>query len=154
MAMTEVSNREARAMLHRLVSVTGLRQKTCRECHHNVERPSQYFAVDCQTRGLGRLEDAISQMTAPEVMEGNNKVYCGDGSCLRPTDHVLQMVFDGNKLPHILRFNLKRFDLDRKTFKTIKINHRFAFPNRLDMELFCLDAPGTTTYELVGVVVH
>jgi hypothetical protein len=82
------------------------------------------------------------------------------------------------ELPQNLILHLKRFDYDMDTMRRIKINDRFEFPTRLNMEPYTLDyltkkeqaqeggstSPSTYTmpgqdtpvfqYNLVGVLVH
>lgn len=133
-----------------LTMVTSVKQKICKWCDLATNRDERIQLIDCQVRDSSSLIESLQQMTTEEVMVNANRVFCSD--CQTGTDTILKSGFRG--LPKMLIFSLKRFDLDRNTFATIKLDSQFEFGGTLDMGSFCVDNQDASKFRLVGVVVH
>ncbi len=92
--------------------------------------------IDCQIRNKTSIHEALSDMCADEIMEGDNKVLCD--SCKVRTNTVLRTAISA--LPDVLVLSLKRFDLDYTTFETVKLNSRCEFGEALNMKKYTLQA--------------
>ncbi|URD92697.1 ubiquitin carboxyl-terminal hydrolase [Musa troglodytarum] len=93
------------------------------------------------------LEDALTQFTAPEDLDGENMYRCGRCS----TDVKARKQLSVHEVPNILTIVLKRF----QTGKYGKINKCVTFPDMLDMIPFMTGtADNPPLYLLYAVVVH
>ncbi len=109
--------------------------KTCKECGLKTNREEKLLNVICQIRGKADIHESLAEMCQPDIMDGNNKVYCD--RCKRNTHSVLRTTF--SELPNMLILSLKRFDLDYNTFETVKLNSRCAFEQTLNMKRYTLE---------------
>ncbi|XP_068666951.1 ubiquitin C-terminal hydrolase 15-like [Aristolochia californica] len=126
-----------------------LRSKVmCLRCHHESERYENIMDLTLEILGwVESLEDALTQFTAPEDLDGENMYRCGRCAAYVKARKQLSI----HEAPNILTIVLKRF----QTGKYGKINKCITFPDMLDMIPFMTgngDSP--PLYMLYGVVVH
>ncbi|XP_058095329.1 ubiquitin C-terminal hydrolase 15-like [Magnolia sinica] len=126
-----------------------LRSKVkCLRCHHESERYEKIMDLTLEILGwVESLEDALTQFTAPEDLDGENMYRCGRCATYVKARKQLNV----HEAPNILTIVLKRF----QTGKYGKINKCISFPDMLDMIPFMTgtgDSP--PLYMLYGVVVH
>ncbi|XP_058101095.1 ubiquitin C-terminal hydrolase 15-like isoform X2 [Magnolia sinica] len=126
-----------------------LRSKVkCLKCHHESERYENIMDLTLEIQGwVESLEDALTQFTAPEDLDGENMYRCGRCAAYVKARKQLSI----HEAPNILTIVLKRF----QTGKYGKINKCISFPDMLDMIPFMTgtgDSP--PLYTLYGVVVH
>ncbi|KAG9448025.1 hypothetical protein H6P81_014153 [Aristolochia fimbriata] len=126
-----------------------LRSKVkCLRCHHESERYENIMDLTLEILGwVESLEDALTQFTAPEDLDGENMYRCGRCATYVKAQKQLSI----HEAPNILTIVLKRF----QTGKYGKINKCITFPDMLDMIPFMTgngDSP--PLYMLYGVVVH
>ncbi|XP_068636012.1 ubiquitin C-terminal hydrolase 15-like isoform X2 [Aristolochia californica] len=126
-----------------------LRSKVkCLRCHHESERYENIMDLTLEILGwVESLEDALTQFTAPEDLDGENMYRCGRCAAYVKARKQLSI----HEAPNILTMVLKRF----QTGKYGKINKCITFPDMLDMVPFMTgngDSP--PLYTLYGVVVH
>ncbi|XP_077251016.1 ubiquitin-specific protease 15 isoform X2 [Tasmannia lanceolata] len=126
-----------------------LRSKVkCLRCHHDSERYENIMDLTLEIQGwVESLEDALTQFTAPEDLDGENMYRCGRCAAYVKARKQLSI----HEAPNILTIVLKRF----QTGKYGKINKCITFPDMLDMIPFMTgsgDSP--PLYMLYGVVVH
>lgn len=136
--------------------------KTCREKH----------CLNCGLRTRGHedelrrvqlntlspsLEECLEELTAAEVMSGDNRVDCD--KCGPKRDTKYQTFF--TQLPQVLVLNLARITFDLETLERVKRNPRIEFPMQINMSRFTEDAVVHSKddihgcqYELQGVQVH
>eukprot|EP00936_MAST-01D_sp_MAST-1D-sp1_P002993 g2993.t1 len=111
-----------------------VRQKTCHRCKKSFQISSSHFnrlELQCKENETmkGSIEECLELFTQPEVMKGDNQVFCDN--CNDKCDMTFATCIDS--LPNVLPLHLKRFDLDLRTFRTVKLNQRISFPLELDM---------------------
>ncbi|CAA6665255.1 unnamed protein product [Spirodela intermedia] len=120
----------------------------CLRCHLESERYENIMDLTLEIHGwVESLEDALTQFTAPEDLDGENMYRCGRCSTYVKARKQLSL----HEVPNILTIVLKRF----QTGKYGKINKYVTFPDLLDMIPFMTgtgDSP--PLYLLYGVVVH
>ncbi|KAJ8754657.1 hypothetical protein K2173_010748 [Erythroxylum novogranatense] len=126
-----------------------LRSKVkCMRCHHESERYENIMDLTLEIFGLVEsLEDALTQFTRAEELDGENMYRCGRCSAYVRARKQLSI----HEAPNILTIVLKRF----QEGKYGKINKCISFPENLDMVPFMTgtgDVP--PPYMLYGVVVH
>ncbi|KAK7244008.1 hypothetical protein RIF29_38825 [Crotalaria pallida] len=120
----------------------------CLNCNHESERYENIMDLTLEILGwVESLEDALTQFTSPEDLDGENMYRCG-----RCTSYVrARKQLSIHEAPNILTVVLKRFQEGRYG----KINKCITFPEMLDMIPFMTgtgDIP--PLYMLYAVVVH
>ncbi|XP_020576774.1 ubiquitin carboxyl-terminal hydrolase 15 [Phalaenopsis equestris] len=120
----------------------------CLRCHHESERYENIMDLTLEIYGwVESLEDALTQFTAPEDLDGENMYRCGRCSAYVRARKQLSL----HEVPNILTIVLKRF----QTGKYGKINKCVTFPDLLDMIPFVTGtADSPPLYFLYAVVVH
>lgn len=126
-----------------------LRSKVkCLRCHHESECYENIMDLSLEIFGwVESLEDALTQFTSPEDLDGENMYRCGRCSCYVRAQKQLSI----QEAPNILTIVLKRF----QSGSYGKINKCITFPDMLDMIPFMTgtdDIP--PLYMLYAVVVH
>ncbi|KAF9938245.1 hypothetical protein BGZ67_000390 [Mortierella alpina] len=151
-----------------------VQQIKSKDCEHISEREDSFFSIQCEVKNKKTLEESLQLYVQGEILDGDNKYKCS--GCDKHVDAIKRACI--KELPRNLILHLKRFDYDMDTMRRIKINDRFEFPTRLDMEPYTLDyltrkeqaqegassspppyPPGgengtASQYNLVGVLVH
>ncbi|XP_011044935.1 PREDICTED: ubiquitin carboxyl-terminal hydrolase 15-like isoform X4 [Populus euphratica] len=126
-----------------------LRSKVkCLRCHHESERYENIMDLTLEIFGwVESLEDALTQFTTPEELDGENMYRCGRCAAYVRARKQLSI----HEAPNVLTIVLKRF----QEGKYGKINKCVTFPDMLDMIPFMTgtgDVP--PLYMLYAVVVH
>ncbi|KAI8008614.1 Ubiquitin carboxyl-terminal hydrolase 15 [Camellia lanceoleosa] len=120
----------------------------CLRCHHESERYENIMDLTLEIFGwVESLEDALTQFTCPEDLDGENMYRCGRCSAYVRARKQLSI----HEAPNILTIVLKRFQEGSYG----KINKCITFPDMLDMVPFMTgtdDIP--PLYLLYAVVVH
>uniref|UniRef100_A0A1D1YT64 ubiquitinyl hydrolase 1 n=1 Tax=Anthurium amnicola TaxID=1678845 RepID=A0A1D1YT64_9ARAE len=145
----EVDTRLQETTLIQQIFGGRLRSKVkCLRCHLESERYENIMDLTLEIHGwVESLEDALTQFTAPEDLDGENMYRCG--RCLAYVKARKQLSV--HEVPNILTIVLKRF----QTGNYGKINKYVTFPDLLDMIPFMTgtgDSP--PLYMLYAVVVH
>eukprot|EP01062_Namystynia_karyoxenos_P042296 TRINITY_DN3086_c0_g1_i1.p1 TRINITY_DN3086_c0_g1~~TRINITY_DN3086_c0_g1_i1.p1 ORF type:complete len:1267 (+),score=434.96 TRINITY_DN3086_c0_g1_i1:112-3801(+) len=98
-------------------------------------RSEPFYQINLVVKGNNSIYDALDENCAKEVLEGENK-YCvereGQGKSYERAERGTYFKI----LPPVIIIVLRRFDLDYATFRQIKINDRFEFPEELDMSKY------------------
>uniref|UniRef100_A0A7N0V7I8 ubiquitinyl hydrolase 1 n=1 Tax=Kalanchoe fedtschenkoi TaxID=63787 RepID=A0A7N0V7I8_KALFE len=126
-----------------------LRSKVkCLNCRHVSERYENIMDLTLEIYGwVESLEDALTQFTTPEDLDGENMYRCGRCAAYVRARKQLSI----HEAPNILTIVLKRF----QEGKYGKINKCITFPDLLDMVPFMTrkdDIP--PLYLLYAVIVH
>ncbi|KAA8524077.1 hypothetical protein F0562_010492 [Nyssa sinensis] len=126
-----------------------LRSKVkCLRCHHESECYENIMDLTLEIFGwVESLEDALTQFTTPEDLDGDNMYRCGRCAAYVRARKQLRI----HQAPNILTIVLKRFQEGSYG----KINKCITFPDMLDMIPFMTgtdDIP--PLYMLYAVVVH
>ncbi|XP_065055791.1 probable ubiquitin carboxyl-terminal hydrolase FAF-X isoform X1 [Rhopilema esculentum] len=168
-----------KGMLTEVLGGSFADQKICKTCPHRYSRETPFTALNVDVRNHHTLIDSLEQYVKGDLLEGANAYHCE--RCDKKVDTVKRMCI--KKLPKVLAIHLKRFDYDWERDCAIKFNDYFEFPRQFDMEPFTveglakiegeiveddrceekdkddveketIEVPGSTVYNLVGVVVH
>lgn len=120
----------------------------CLRCYHESERYENIMDLTLEIHGwVESLQDALTQFTAPEDLDGENMYKCGRCSAYVKARKQLSV----HEVPNILTVVLKRF----QSGKYGKINKCVTFPDMLDMVPFVTGAgDNPPLYFLYAVVVH
>jgi ubiquitin C-terminal hydrolase len=108
-------------------------------------RHDTFSSIPIRVAGYRDLIHSFSELLGAQGLTGDNQVETDTGKqdATQTTEFV--------KLPDILRFQLKRYKIDRISRKTVKQNDCFEFPETLDVSQLLTGAP---TYYLMGVIAH
>ncbi|SPQ99121.1 unnamed protein product (mitochondrion) [Plasmodiophora brassicae] len=131
-------------------------------CNSVREQREEFSNVSLQVKGFRNLAESLDAYIAGEKLSGVNCDSCGT----RSNTTFKRVVLDD--LPNTLIFHLKRFELNFETFMNEKLNNRFEFPLRVNMEPYTKRAltpqlqsassegavPEQLDYELAGVIIH
>ncbi|XP_020681541.1 ubiquitin carboxyl-terminal hydrolase 15 isoform X1 [Dendrobium catenatum] len=120
----------------------------CLRCDQESERYENIMDLTLEIHGwVESLEDALTQFTTPEDLDGENMYRCGRCSAYVRARKQLSL----HEVPNILTIVLKRF----QTGKYGKISKCVTFPDLLDMIPFVTgSADSPPLYMLYAVVVH
>ncbi|EOA15025.1 hypothetical protein CARUB_v10028379mg [Capsella rubella] len=121
----------------------------CMKCLHKSERSELMMDLTVEIDGdIGSLEEAFAQFTAYEILDGENRYFCGRCKSYQKAKKKL-MILEG---PNILTVVLKRFQSDNFG----KLSKPIHFPELLDISPYMSDPNHGEhpVYSLYAVVVH
>ncbi|CAN0288152.1 unnamed protein product, partial [Hapterophycus canaliculatus] len=87
------------------------------------------MCISLEVKNMVGVEDALEKFTEKEIIEG----YAWDDERKDVSIHKRTVL---GKLPPNVVLHLNRFKMNLDTFQTEKVNTRFEFPARLDLEPF------------------
>jgi len=126
---------------------------TCRACRYPSERPSKFYELSVQVKGMKRLEDSIESMLIPEALTGSNKYLCSRCHCKQDADRQTVL----KKLPPVLNIQLIRFSYDLKELRKKKVMDSIGIPVSLDMGKYVKNGASEATediYDLAAILMH
>uniref|UniRef100_A0A2N9ENU9 USP domain-containing protein n=1 Tax=Fagus sylvatica TaxID=28930 RepID=A0A2N9ENU9_FAGSY len=120
----------------------------CMKCLVKSERYERMMDLTVEIDGdIGTLEEALTQFTATETLDRDNKYYCGRCKSYEKARKKLTIL----EVPNILTIVLKRF----RSGNFEKLNKSIQFPEVLDMAPFISGMNDKSPlYSLYAVVVH
>ncbi|XP_047334070.1 ubiquitin carboxyl-terminal hydrolase 15-like [Impatiens glandulifera] len=119
----------------------------CLRCFHESERYENIMDLTLEIYGwVESLEDALTQFTTPEELDGDNMYRCGKCSAYVRARKQLKI----HEAPNILTIVLKRFQEGSYG----KISKCITFPDMLDMIPYMTGEDTPPLYMLYGVIVH
>eukprot|EP00903_Cladosiphon_okamuranus_P009694 g9223.t1 len=120
--------------LERLFGGTWVHQKIPTGCSHRTNRSEPFINLEVNIRGKESLQESLASFVESELMAGDNKVDCEP--CGEKKDARMRTCLE--HLPNLLIVHLKRFELDYRTFETVKLNDRCSFPMLLDLKPYTM----------------
>eukprot|EP00741_Cyanophora_paradoxa_P003091 tig00000663_g3000.t1 len=123
-------------------------QVKCSQCQYGSNKFDPFLDLSLELRGANSVEQALSNFTAAEVLDGENKYRCS--KCKKLVRATKRLTIHHS--PNVLTIQLKRFDFGRHSGK---INKPVAFGPTLDLGPFvsCREREGHQ-YALYAAVVH
>ncbi|KAL4197256.1 hypothetical protein AMTRI_Chr04g187370 [Amborella trichopoda] len=120
----------------------------CLRCQAKSERHERMMDLTVEIQGdIGTLEEALTQFTTPEILEGDNKYKCDRCKSYAKARKRLTVY----EAPNILTIVLKRF----QSGKFGKLNKSVRFPETLDLSPYMTgESDKSPLYKLYAVVVH
>ena len=129
----------------------------CVNVDYSSEREETIRELQLVVKGCRNIYESLDKFCEVEMMDGENK-YNADG-------HGLQDARKGIKFktfPPVLQLHLLRFEYDFQRDVMVKVNDRYEFPERLDLDIeggkyFSRNAEGRSAqnvYRLYSVLVH
>lgn len=143
-------------------------QFICKDCPHSYEREEMFLGLNLPVKS-GNLQESLAQFVKDELLDADNAYFCE--KCNEKRSAIKRTCI--KRIPKYMCIQLKRFDYDWESNRSLKFDDYFQFPRRLDVSPYTYDslnkgrlgehdmmdtATSTqaqeTNYELVGVVVH
>jgi Ubiquitin carboxyl-terminal hydrolase/Ubiquitin carboxyl-terminal hydrolase 47 C-terminal len=124
--------------------------RQCQTCRVDRTTDSRTICMCLQIRDVIDIPSALSSYFAPELMNESNAVTCPTCNSKQP-HHVGVRI---KSLPHVLAFQLARFDMNWDTMQRVKLTSEMCMPNKLDMSAFVPADTHDAEYELFAICVH
>lgn len=122
----------------------------CKHVDYTSSRTETFYDIQLNIKGKKDIYESFKDYISVETLEGDNKYDAGEHGLQEAEKGVIFQSF-----PPVLHLHLMRFQYDPITDSNVKINDRYEFPEKLNMDQF-LQKPDTTpaTYILHAVLVH
>ncbi|PIK35425.1 putative ubiquitin carboxyl-terminal hydrolase 7 [Apostichopus japonicus] len=122
----------------------------CKHINYESIRSEPFYDVQLNIKGKKNVYESFKDYIATEKLEGENKYDAGDNGLQEAAKGVIFTRF-----PPLLHLQLMRFQYDPHTDSNIKINDRYEFPSKLNLDPFLKDPEDTPAdYTLHSVLVH
>ncbi|XP_071796700.1 ubiquitin carboxyl-terminal hydrolase 7-like [Asterias amurensis] len=122
----------------------------CKHIDYESVRNEPFYDIQLNIKGKKNVYESFRDYIATETMDGENKYDAGE--------HALQEADKGVifvKFPPVLHLQLMRFQYDPVTDSNVKINDRYEFPFKLNLDPFLKEPESTPAdYTLHSVLVH
>lgn len=122
----------------------------CKHVNYTSTRVEPFYDVQLNVKGKKNIFESFKDYCAVESLEGENKYDASDYGLQEAEKGIIFESF-----PPVLHLHLLRFQYDPLTDTNIKINDRFEFPEKLNLEQFLQHSESTpAAYTLHAVLVH
>lgn len=122
----------------------------CKHLKYMSSRVEPFYDIQLNVKNKKDIYESFNDYIATEVLDGDNKYDAGQ--------HGLQEAEKGvwfRSFPPVLHLQLMRFQYDPVADANIKINDRFEFPDKLNLNKFLQNPEQTpAVYTLQAVLVH
>ncbi|GAB6025849.1 Ubiquitin carboxyl-terminal hydrolase 7 [Chamberlinius hualienensis] len=122
----------------------------CKHVEYASSRTEPFYDIQLNIKGKKNIYESFKDYVAVETLDGENKYDAGQYGLQEAEKGVIFSSF-----PPVLHLHLMRFQYDPLTDSNIKINDRFEFPEKLNLDQF-LQKPENSPahYTLHAVLVH
>lgn len=122
----------------------------CKHVDYTSSRTETFYDIQLNIKGKKNIYESFKDYVTVETLEGDNKYDAGEHGLQEADKGVLFQSF-----PPVLHLHLMRFQYDPITDSNVKINDRYEFPEKLNMDQFMQNSdPSPATYVLHAVLVH
>ncbi|XP_071522080.1 ubiquitin carboxyl-terminal hydrolase 7 isoform X1 [Panulirus ornatus] len=122
----------------------------CKHVDYTSSRTETFYDIQLNIKGKKDIYESFKDYISVETLEGDNKYDAGEHGLQEAEKGVIFQSF-----PPVLHLHLMRFQYDPITDSNVKINDRYEFPEKLNMDHFLQKADSTpATYVLHAVLVH
>ncbi|XP_039253569.2 ubiquitin carboxyl-terminal hydrolase 7-like [Styela clava] len=123
----------------------------CKFVNYVSSREESFYDIQLSVKGHKNILESLREYVKPETLDGDNKFDAGENGMQEAEKGVTFKTF-----PPVLHLQLLRFHYDPITDMNIKINDRYEFFEKLELDEF-LEVPDSAdkaTYILHAVLVH
>lgn len=123
----------------------------CKHVEYVSSREESFYDIQLSVKGNKHILESFKEYSKPETLDGDNKFDAGDYGMQEAEKGVIFKSF-----PPVLHLQLLRFHYDPATDMNIKINDRYEFPEKLELDEFLElpDPDDRADYILHAVLVH
>jgi ubiquitin carboxyl-terminal hydrolase 9/24 len=114
-------------------------QFICTDCPHRYEREEAFLGLNLPIKS-GNLEESLLQFVKDELLDGENAYNCE--KCNEKRSAIKRTCI--KKLPKYLCIQLKRFDYDWESNRSLKFDDFFQFPRELDLAPYMYESINKT----------
>ncbi|XP_053388715.1 ubiquitin carboxyl-terminal hydrolase 7-like [Mercenaria mercenaria] len=122
----------------------------CKHVEYCSQKEEAFYDIQLNVKGKKTVMESFKEYVTVESLDGDNKYDAGE--------HGLQEAEKGvifKHLPPVLHLHLLRFMYDPASDANVKINDRYEFPERLNLESFLEKKEKTPAiYILHAILVH
>jgi ubiquitin C-terminal hydrolase len=125
--------------------------KTFIECinvPYKSEKAENFNDLQLTVKGCKNIYESFAKYTEEEIFNGNDQ-YDAEGFGKQDARKGLKF----ERLPNVLTLQLKRFEYNPTTYVLEKINDRFEYYDRIDLNQY-VEGEGGYVYKLISVLVH
>lgn len=123
----------------------------CKHVEYISSREESFYDIQLNVKGNKDIIESLKAYIEPETLDGENKYDAGDYGMQEAEKGVTFKSF-----PPVLHLQLLRFQYDHASDMHIKINDRYEFPEKVDLDEFLPepDPNDKASYILHAVLVH
>lgn len=122
----------------------------CKHVDCSSSRNEPFYDIQLNVKGKRNIHESFKDYIAVETLDGDNKYDAGDLGMQAAEKGITFEHF-----PPVLHLHLLRFQYDPITDTNVKINDRFEFPERLNLDEYLKEMePTAAAYTLHAVLVH
>ncbi|XP_043944412.1 ubl carboxyl-terminal hydrolase 18 [Protopterus annectens] len=141
-----------------LYTIRVYEYQQCLQCSAELKNDSYMYSLPVSIVNCRTVEDSLIHFFDFETLTGRNMYLCKN--CNVDTEKTQGFLL--KSLPPILNLNLKRYSIDRRWFRTMKISNTCEFAEHLDFSKVlsadklseCTEKQNELQYELFAVVAH
>ena len=121
-------------------------QFICKDCPHLYEREEVFLGLNLPIKS-GNLQESLLQFVKDELLDGDNSYYCE--KCNEKRSAIKRTCI--KKLPKYLCIQLKRFDYDWESNRSLKFDDYFQFPRALNVSPYTYDSINKVSSKLSSI---
>ncbi|CAG0901061.1 unnamed protein product [Cyprideis torosa] len=103
----------------------------CKHVNYTSSTKEPFYDIQLNVKGKKNLMESFKDYVTVESLEGDNKYDAGEHGFQEAEKGVIFL-----KFPPVLHLHLMRFQYDPHTDSNVKINDRFEFPEKLNLDDF------------------
>ncbi|VDM75986.1 unnamed protein product, partial [Strongylus vulgaris] len=121
----------------------------CTNVSFESSKEEPFYDIQLNIKGKNNIMQSFREYVQVERLDGENKYDAGDYG-MQPAEKGVKFV----SFPPVLHLQLMRFQYDATLDANVKINDKFAFPDKLCLNEFVEGNGEDYTYSLHAVLVH
>jgi len=123
----------------------------CKHVPYMSSRTEPFYDIQLNVKNKRTISESFKDYIANETLDGDNKYDAGEHGLQEAEKGVIFLNF-----PPVLHLQLMRFQYDPITDSNIKINDRFEFPEKLNLDQYLQnpEKADSASYVLHAVLVH
>ncbi|KAL3876817.1 hypothetical protein ACJMK2_034611, partial [Sinanodonta woodiana] len=122
----------------------------CKHVDYGSKKEEAFYDIQLNVKGKKNVTESFKDYIKVESLDGDNKYDAGSFSLQEAEKGVIFLSF-----PPVLHLHLLRFMYDPAADANVKVNDRFEFPERLNLDQFLSKKEKTpAVYILHAVLVH
>ena len=149
---TKMKGTLVEGVIPRLFEGKTLSYFKCKHVDYTSSRTETFYDIQLNIKGKKNIYESLGDYISVETLEGDNKYDAGEHGLQEAEKGVIFQSF-----PPVLHLHLMRFQYDPLTDSNVKINDRFEFPERLNLDQYVgskTEEGSGGIYLLHAVLVH